>query len=171
MTLKNDQYWMQQAIDIAKQAEIKNEVPVGAIIVKNNQQLCVGENKNISTSDPTAHAEIIAIRQTSLLLKNHRIPETTLYVTLEPCTMCFGAIIHARIQRVVFGAYDHRTGVLGSSINLPSTNIYNHTPEISGGILENECASLLKNFFYNKTYMLFHHELFHNNFVFVFHAS
>jgi len=124
-----------------------NEVPVGAVIVINNQILSAGHNQSILNHDPTSHAEINALRNAAKKLGNYRLTGATLYVTLEPCAMCYGAIVHARISRLVFGAYDPKTGVCGSSIKLHKEKFFNHVVEIKGGILKEECSLILKSFF------------------------
>ena len=138
---------MEQAILLARSAADQGEVPVGAIITFNGEIIGEGANCPVTSHDPTAHAEIIAIRKAAVNLTNYRLPGTTLYVTLEPCIMCMGAMIHARLQRVVFGAYDPKTGAAGSRYSIGSDKRLNHNIEITGGICETECASLLKNFF------------------------
>lgn len=131
-----DHYWMRYALTLAEYAQAQGEVPVGAVLVKENKILGVGFNCPIATHDPTAHAEIQAIRAAAKVLSNYRLVETTLYVTLQPCAMCEGAITHARIGRVVFGAVDPREG-----------SRLNHYPSITSKILETECSQLLTNFF------------------------
>jgi tRNA(adenine34) deaminase len=145
-----DEYYMQFAIEQAKLAEAIDEVPVGAVLVQDDQLIASAHNQPISTNDPTAHAEIQLLRAAGKKLNNYRLPNTTLYVTLEPCTMCLGAMIHARISRVVFGAYDQKTGVCGSCINLSTSECFNHSIEISGGILTIQCKDLLQQFFKNR---------------------
>ena len=142
-----DQKWMQYAIREANIAKDKGEVPVGSIIVHNNQIIAKAHNCPISKNDPTAHAEIEVLRKAGKKLLNYRLPKTTLYVTLEPCTMCLGAMIHARIERVVFGASDPKSGVCGSTIDLSSESIFNHQISVSGGVLEHECKDILQSFF------------------------
>ena len=142
-----DEEWMALAIEQAKLAEKINEVPVGAVLVQDNQLITSAHNQPISTNDPTAHAEILLLRAAGKQLKNYRLPNTTLYVTLEPCTMCLGAMIHARISRVVFGAYDQKTGVCGSCTDLSTSQCFNHTIAIEGGVLANDCKQLLQEFF------------------------
>jgi tRNA(adenine34) deaminase len=127
---------MQQALKLAELAAAKDEVPVGAVLVLDNQIIGEGWNQPIITNDPTAHAEIIALRQGSQHLNNYRLINTTLYVTLEPCAMCIGAVLHARIKRLVFGAYDSK-----------NTNKLNHRIPYTGGILQQECSDLLTEFF------------------------
>jgi tRNA(adenine34) deaminase len=142
-----DERWMALAIEQAKKAEGLVEVPVGAVLVQDDKLITQAHNQPISTNDPTAHAEIELLRSAGKKLNNYRLPNTTLYVTLEPCTMCLGAIIHARIARVVFGAYDEKTGVCGSCIDLSTSEWFNHSIEIKGGVLADECKNLLQQFF------------------------
>ncbi len=142
-----DEKWMSFALEQARKAEKEGEVPVGAILVKDDLVIARAHNKPISTNDPTAHAEIQLIRAAGEELKNYRLPGTTLYVTLEPCAMCLGAIMHARIERVVFGAHDPKTGVCGSSENFMEASCFNHKIDLASGVLENESKQLLKNFF------------------------
>ena len=150
--MNTDEKWMQIAIEEAKLAMRKNEIPVGAVLVKNDRLIAQSHNQPIKTNDPTAHAEIQLLRKAGLQLKNYRLIGSTLYVTLEPCAMCFGAMIHARIERIVFGASDPKTGVCGSCINLNKENFFNHKISITGGILKNESSKLLKLFFKSKRY-------------------
>ena len=138
---------MEQAILLARSAADQGEVPVGAIITFNGNIVSDGANCPVTTHDPTAHAEIIALRKAAANFTNYRLPGTTLYVTLEPCIMCMGAMIHARVQRVVFGAYDPKTGAAGSRYAIGKDKLLNHHIEITGGICETECATLLKIFF------------------------
>jgi len=142
-----DEKWMQCAITEANIAKDKGEVPVGSIIVQNNQIIAKAHNCPISKNDPTAHAEIEVLRKAGEKLQNYRLAKTTLYVTLEPCAMCLGAMIHARIERVVFGASDPKSGVCGSTIDLSSKSIFNHQISVSGGVLEHECKNILQSFF------------------------
>ena len=143
----NDEEFMNLAILEAKKSNEVNEVPVGAIIVMNNKVISRGHNLSISQNDPTSHAEINALRNAAKKVGNYRLTGATLYVTLEPCAMCYGAIVHARISRLVFGAYDSKTGVCGSTFNLHEQAFFNHTPYITGGVLEGECSLILKDFF------------------------
>ena len=145
--MSNDEKWMSIAIDEANQAMDRNEVPVGAVLVKNDTLIAQAHNKPITKNDPTAHAEIQLLRKAGEQQKNYRLPESTLYVTLEPCTMCFGAMVHARIDRIVYGASDPKTGVCGSRMNLNEENFFNHKISITSGILEKESSELLKLFF------------------------
>ena len=145
--MSNDEKWMRIAIEEAILAMDKNEVPVGAVLVKNDTLISQAHNKPITKNDPTAHAEIQLLRKAGEQQKNYRLPESTLYVTLEPCTMCFGAMVHARIDRIVYGASDPKTGVCGSRMNLNEENFFNHKISITSGILEKESSELLKLFF------------------------
>jgi len=142
-----DEKWMLLAIKQAKKAESLVEVPVGAVLVRDDQLITQAHNQPIFANDPTAHAEIELLRSAGKKLNNYRLPNTTLYVTLEPCTMCLGAIIHARVSRIVFGAYDQKTGVCGSCIDLSTSKCFNHQVEIQGGVLADECKTLLQKFF------------------------
>ena len=142
-----DEKWMRCAILEANIAKDKGEVPVGSIIIQNNQIIAKAHNCPISKNDSTAHAEIEVLRKAGKKLLNYRLPKTTLYVTLEPCSMCLGAMIHARIERVVFGASDPKSGIYGSSIDITSGSIFNHQISVSGGILEQECKNILQSFF------------------------
>jgi tRNA(adenine34) deaminase len=142
-----DEKWMVLAIKQAKLAEKIEEVPVGAVLVQDEHLIASAHNQPISTNDPTAHAEIQLLRAAGKALNNYRLPNTTLYVTLEPCTMCLGAIIHARVVRIVFGAYDEKTGVCGSCQDLSTSECFNHSIEVEGGVLANECKELLQKFF------------------------
>ena len=147
MLEKNHEYWMEIALDEAKKSETLGEVPVGAIIVINNELVAACHNTSIKSIDPTSHAEINALRDAAKNVGNYRLTSATLYVTLEPCAMCYGAIIHARISTLVFGAYDSKTGVCGSTIKLHQQNCFNHIPKIKGGVLEKDCSLILKKFF------------------------
>ena len=142
-----DDQWMGLAIQQALLAEAMDEVPVGAVLVQDNTIIVSAHNQPITNNDPTAHAEIQLLRAAGKKLNNYRLPNTTLYVTLEPCTMCLGAMIHARVSRVVFGAYDQKTGVCGSCQDLSSSDCFNHSIEVEGGILADECKNLLQKFF------------------------
>jgi len=142
-----DLFWMQRALELARQAEAEGEVPVGAVLVKEDQVLGESWNAPIGEHDPTAHAEIRALRNAATRLGNYRLLDTTLYVTLEPCVMCAGAIIHARVKRVVFGAADPKTGAAGSVFDILNSELHNHRVEITSGVLEAECSAMLKEFF------------------------
>ena len=145
--MNNDEKWMAHAIKQAVKADTEGEVPVGAVIVKDGQLIARAHNQPISTNDATAHAEIQLLRAAGKLQKNYRLIDTTIYVTLEPCAMCLGAMMHARIKRMVYGASDPKTGVCGSHVDLSSESFFNHEMEISGGVLEKECKELLQSFF------------------------
>ena len=146
----NDVMWMQRALDLARQAERMGEVPVGALLVLNNECVAEAWNQPITAHDPTAHAEILALRQAGKKLGNYRLNDTTLYVTLEPCAMCAGAIIHARIARVVYGAKDPRAGAGGSVFQILDSDKLNHRTRITGGVLEAACTEILQGFFNKK---------------------
>lgn len=143
----SDITFMKRALSLARSASDSGEVPVGAIITRDGEIIGEGENCPIAHHDPSAHAEIMALRDAAIKLKNYRLPDTTLYVTLEPCIMCMGAIIHARVQRVVFGAHDPKTGAAGSRYSIGTDQLLNHHLEITSGVCEAECAALLKKFF------------------------
>ncbi|MDE2388932.1 MAG: tRNA adenosine(34) deaminase TadA [Betaproteobacteria bacterium] len=147
---ERDRYFMQAALDLALQAQGQSEVPVGAVVVQNDSIIGRGYNQPISAADPTAHAEIMAMRAAGMHLSNYRLLGCTLYVTLEPCTMCIGAIFHARIQRLVYAATDPKTGVCGSIIDLPAEARLNHHLQVDSGILAPEASMLLKQFFAQK---------------------
>jgi len=147
---KTHEYYMQLAIEQARLAEAIDEVPVGAVLVQDDQLISSAHNQPISNNDPTAHAEIQLLRAAGKQLNNYRFPDTTLYVTLEPCTMCLGAMIHARVSRIVFGAYDQKTGVCGSCQDLSTSECFNHAIDTQGGVLADECRNLLQNFFKNR---------------------
>jgi len=143
----DDEVWMRRAIDLAHKAEAVGEVPVGAVLVRGSE--CVGEGFNlpIKNNDPTAHAEIVAIRAASQAIENYRLIDTTLYITLEPCVMCMGAIQHARIKRIVFGAKDEKRGAVCSALSLSKADYANHHVEWTGEVLAEECSQLLTAFF------------------------
>jgi tRNA(adenine34) deaminase len=143
----NDALYMRQALDQAHNAWALGEVPVGAVLVRDGTVIATGFNQPIGTHDPTAHAEIMALRAAASLLGNYRLPGCELYVTLEPCAMCAGAMMHARLSRVVFGAPDPKTGACGSVVNLFGEGKLNHHTEVVGGVLADNCASTLKDFF------------------------
>ena len=144
---ETDEKFMRAAIGEAKVAASVNEVPVGAVVVKSGEIIGAGLNRSIQDSDPTAHAEMVAIRAAALAEKNYRLTDATLYVTLEPCAMCIGAMIQARISRLVFGAYDAKAGAAGSVIDLSDNRHLNHQIEVNGGLFEEKCAGLLQKFF------------------------
>jgi tRNA(adenine34) deaminase len=142
-----DAIWMAEAIAIAGAAAAQGEIPVGAIVVHDGKIVGRGGNRPIAQHDPTAHAEIVALREAATLLRNYRLPECSLYVTLEPCCMCAGAIMHARLARLVFGASDPKTGACGSVVDLMQETRLNHHTAVTGGVLANECGNLLSTFF------------------------
>ena len=139
--------WMEKALELARKAELLGEVPVGAVITKGDELIAEGWNHPIENHDPSSHAEIEALRAAGLKQSNYRLPGTTLYVILEPCMMCVGAMIHARVSRVVYGASDPKTGALGGSIDLLEVDKPNHSFDVSSGILADESGNLLKSFF------------------------
>jgi tRNA(adenine34) deaminase len=143
----SDTAFMQLALEQAQQAWDLGEVPVGAVVVKDGEVIAVGCNQPIGRHDPTAHAEIVALRAAAEKLGNYRLPGCELYVTLEPCVMCSGAMMHARLAKVVFGASDPKTGACGSVLNLFEQEQLNHHTEIVGGLMAEECGAMLKNFF------------------------
>jgi len=145
--LSNDREWMRRALVLARQAGEAGEVPVGAVLVKDGMVLAEGGNRPISTLDPTAHAEVVVLREAAERLGNYRLIDTTLYVTLEPCAMCVGAMIHARVKRLVFATTDPRTGCCGSATDLIRAPFHNHRIEVDAGLLADESAQLLKAFF------------------------
>ncbi len=138
---------MRRALDLARHAETAGEVPVGAVVVLNGEVIGEGWNQPIVTHDPSAHAEMMALRAAARQIKNYRLTGATLYVTLEPCAMCAGAMVHARIARVVYGAADPKAGAAGSLFSLLDSDRLNHRAEVTGGVLAGECGDLLKNFF------------------------
>ena len=143
---EKDRYWMRIALAEAGKGALLGEVPVGAVVVFKDKEISRAHNKPITLIDPTAHAEMIAIRKAAVTQKNYRLNGCSLYVTIEPCAMCLGACIHARIERIVFGAVDPKSGAVGSVFTFPKEK-FNHKIEIIGGILEDECGKILKDFF------------------------
>ncbi len=142
-----DESWMRYAIRLAQRAESAGEVPVGALLIKNEKVVAEGWNAVIETHDPSAHAEVVAIRRAGKCVENYRLIDTTLYVTLEPCVMCMGAISHARVKRLVFGAFDEKRGAVCHALNLSDAVFLNHRVNWQGGVLEEFCSQLLKDFF------------------------
>lgn len=144
------QKWMQRAFELAQKAKEQDEVPVGAVIVYENKSIGEGWNQPISSNDPTSHAEIVALRQAGQALSNYRLPGAIMYVTLEPCAMCAGALIHARLTKLIYATADLKTGACGSVFNLLQTNQLNHKVEIENGVMKEECQTLLQLFFQEK---------------------
>ena len=142
-----DRQFMQQALEQAGLAALAGEVPVGAVIVRNGEVIARAFNQPITNHDPSAHAEMLALRQAALSEQNYRLPGTTLYVTLEPCTMCAGAMLHARVDRIVYGAPDPKTGAAGSILDVFSSKQLNHQTIVEGGLMGQECGQLLRDFF------------------------
>ncbi len=145
-----DIHLMRAAIAEAEKAKAANEIPVGAIVTCSGNIIGKGFNRTIQDSDPSAHAEVVAIRNSAAGQKNHRLTGATVYVTLEPCAMCVGVMIQARIQRLVFGAYDPKAGAVGSVLDLSAIKEFNHRVEINGGLLAEACSAILKEFFAEK---------------------
>lgn len=144
----SDEDWMRHALALARLAAAQGEVPVGAVLVRDGEIVGEGWNRPIADNDPSAHAEILALRDAGRRLGNYRLPGTNLYVTLEPCPMCAGAIVQARIERVLFGASDPKSGACGSVFDLlPSNARFNHHTDARGGVLADECGALLRDFF------------------------
>jgi len=148
--MNNDEKWMKVAISEANLAKIEGEIPVGAVLILNDKLIAKAHNQPILNHDPTAHAEVEVLRKAGKKLKNYRLSGSTLYVTLEPCIMCLGAIMHARIDRLVFGASDLKTGVCGSKADLTSEAFFNHKIKLNGGVLEEENKEILQLFFKSK---------------------
>ena len=144
---QQDEYWMRHALDLARRAWEQGEVPVGAVLVQNDRVIGEGWNRPIGQHDPTAHAEIMALRQGGKVLENYRLLDTTLYVTLEPCVMCAGAMVHSRISRLVYGAHDIKSGAAGSLLDVLGHPGMNHQVELQSRVLAEECAAMLSDFF------------------------
>jgi tRNA(adenine34) deaminase len=145
-----DEIFMRRALELADAAAMMGEVPVGAVLVHEEHVIAMGYNQPIASKDPTAHAEIVALREGARLLDNYRLDDTTLYVTLEPCPMCASAIVHARIRRVVFGAWDVKAGGAGSIVDIFSLPQLNHRVDVFGGVLMDECGARLTKFFQSR---------------------
>ncbi|MEW6729509.1 MAG: tRNA adenosine(34) deaminase TadA [Pseudomonadota bacterium] len=143
----NDADWMRHALMLAARAEAEGEVPVGAVLVRDGEVIGEGWNRPIGTHDPSAHAEMLALRDAARRVGNYRLPGTTMYVTLEPCPMCVGAMIHARVERVVFGAFDPKTGACGGALDLAHHPSHNHHLIVDGGVMAEPAAELLRTFF------------------------
>ena len=148
--MSQDVQWMQAALELAKQAGEEGEVPVGAVVVKDGKIVGRGKNSPVAGNDPTAHAELLALRDAAQALGNYRLENCTLFVTLEPCTMCSGAIVNSRIARLVYGASEPRTGAAGSVVDIFSNTSLNHHTSVEGGILAEESRQLLQDFFMPK---------------------
>jgi tRNA(Arg) A34 adenosine deaminase TadA len=147
VTQNNDEQYMQRALALAQQAAAKGEVPVGAVLVCEGEVIGEGFNCPISTNDPTAHAEVMALRDAAKRISNYRLPNTTLYVTVEPCAMCAGALVHARVARVVYGTPEPKAGVADSHLSLFAAPHFNHRVCCEGGVLQEDCANLMQDFF------------------------
>ena len=147
VTQTTDEAWMRYAVRLAQKAEQQGEVPVGAIVVKDDRCVAEGWNSSIAQHDATAHAEIMALRKAGVVLENYRLVDATLYVTLEPCVMCMGAISHARIRRLVFGAFDPKRGAVCNALSLGDASFLNHRISWAGGVLETDCSELMRDFF------------------------
>lgn len=147
MSVKSDEYWMTHALALANKAEQANEIPVGAVVVQDDEVIGQGWNLSIANHDPCAHAEIMALRAAGENIGNYRLVDATLYVTLEPCAMCAGAIIHSRVKRVVYGANDLKTGAVKSVLTLLHEPRFNHQPEVTAGVLADSCSEKLSAFF------------------------
>jgi tRNA(adenine34) deaminase len=143
----SDEAFMREALGLAAEAARAGEVPVGAVVVKDGRIIGRGSNRPITTADPTAHAEIVALREAAAAEKNYRLTGCELFVTLEPCAMCVGAMVHARIARIVYGTRDPKTGACGSIVDLPGLATFNHHGRYEGGLMAEECGRLLKDFF------------------------
>jgi len=138
---------MQAAIQQAEAAEAAGEIPVGAVVTVGGEIIGIGHNRSVTDRDPSGHAEIVALRNAAIASDNYRLTNATLYVTLEPCAMCVGALVQARIARVIFGAYDPKAGAMGSAIDLSDSKSFNHRFEVMGGVLAEECGAILRRFF------------------------
>ena len=148
--MSTDEFYMAKALHLAEQAGAADEVPVGAVVVCDGEVIGEGYNQPISACDPTAHAEIVAMRNAASQINNYRLSDCDLYVTIEPCTMCVGAMVHGRIRRIVFGALEPRAGALNSQLQLMDQSHYNHSIEVRGGVLERQCSELISSFFRQK---------------------
>ena len=152
--INDDEKWMNLALQEASKAEAKGEIPVGAVLIIDGKLIAKAHNQSISKNDATAHAEIELLRKAGKAQKNYRVINSTIYSTLEPCAMCFGAMVHARVKRIVFGASDPKTGVCGSCIDMPNLYFFNHQIDSEGGILEEDCRIKLQKFFKGRRYQL-----------------
>lgn len=147
MATPRDYLFMQQALGLAARAAELGEVPVGALVVQDGEVIGEGFNQPITASDPSAHAEVVALRAAARHMNNYRLPGATLYVTIEPCTMCFGTLVHARIARLVYGAAEPRAGVVASQLQLAEQTFFNHKIQVEGGVMQDEAGALVKDFF------------------------
>jgi len=147
LPLETDLHWMRHALRLAERARAAGEVPVGAVVVKDGELIAEGWNRPIADHDPSAHAEMVALRAAAAVVGNYRLLDTTLYVTLEPCIMCAGAIIHARVSRLVFGAGDPKSGAAGGAVDIFAAPFVNHRVAVEGGIMAGECGEVLTAFF------------------------
>ncbi len=145
--IQSDEHWMQAALREAIRASEAGEVPIGAVVVRHGELLATGYNRNLLDHDPTAHAEVVALRAAGLALGNHRLSGCTLFVTIEPCAMCAGALIHSRISRLVFGAKDPKAGAVESALEVVNHPKLNHVMDVSGGVLAGPCGDLMRDFF------------------------
>jgi len=148
--MNDNKHWMQLALQEAEKARKQGEVPVGAVIVQDNQLIARGFNHPISTHDPSAHAEIVALRNAAKILENYRLPNVSLYVTIEPCAMCAGALIHARIAHLIYGATDPKAGACGSVLSVLNHPALNHQMQVTTGVLASECRTIIQDFFREK---------------------
>ena len=149
--VEQDRFWMRKAIEAAESARDLDEVPIGACLIGDNDEiLAIASNRTITASDPTAHAEILVLREAASKIGNYRLTETTLYTTIEPCAMCAGALINARVKRLVFGAHDIRFGAVESVFRICDSGSLNHQIEITSGVLAEDCRKLMQNFFRSK---------------------
>jgi tRNA(adenine34) deaminase len=146
----SDEHWMRLALDAAREAETRGEVPIGTCIVSDGQFLAVAGNRTRTDCDPTAHAEIVALRDASKIAGNYRLTNVAVYSTIEPCAMCAGALIQARVRRLIYGASDERAGAVESHFGICSTDFLNHRIELVTGVLEDECRAVMKQFFKNR---------------------
>ncbi|MCW8125289.1 tRNA adenosine(34) deaminase TadA [Microbulbifer halophilus] len=147
MATPRDYGFMRRALELAEIAGERGEVPVGAVLVRNGEIVGEGSNRPIGNCDPSAHAEIVALRRAAERAQNYRLPDTTLYVTIEPCTMCFGALVHARVSRLVYGASEPRAGAVESRLQLPQADFFNHKIAVESGLMDEEAAKLVREFF------------------------
>jgi tRNA(adenine34) deaminase len=147
LSIEQDEYWMRYALSLSDNAQQQGEIPVGAVLVKDNKIIGEGWNQSIRLHDPSAHAEMMAIREAGKSLENYRLVDSCLYVTLEPCSMCAGLLVHSRIQRLVFGAADFKTGAVGSLLDLVGDPRMNHRVEVKRGVLAQQCGDKLSAFF------------------------